>query len=182
MPFSHANFLSFISWAVQDWQGACYLGKWRNSLSLQEQRPSETSELTWLTQAKSPRNLMGDAAMITAKSFRDGTGDLWPEPDVSVLDTNVTSPYFNCIKSGWGSRDEAWGTTPIIFCRLFCASEPSACDRGLHKGVLKWSTLLCLYSNNWLHKCLCRSMRTDSIQAHPWSTGIFKADNGDTET
>lgn len=104
IPFSCANFLSFISWVMQDWQGACYLRKWSNRPSLLEQRPSETSELTWLTQAKSLRNLSSDAAETAAKSFRDRTGDLWPEPLVSVLDANLTHHIPTASNLGKGAR------------------------------------------------------------------------------
>lgn len=104
IPFSCANFLSFISWVTQDWQGACYLGKWSNRPSLLEQRPSQTSELTWLTQAKSLRNLSSDAAETAAKSFRDRTGDLWPEPEVSVLDANLTHHIPTASNLGEGAR------------------------------------------------------------------------------
>lgn len=47
---------------------------------------------------------MGDAALTAAKPFRDGTGDLWPEPDGSVLDANLTHHISTASNLGEGAR------------------------------------------------------------------------------
>lgn len=47
---------------------------------------------------------MGDAATTAAKSPRDGTGDLWPEPDVSGLDANLTHHISAASSPGEGAR------------------------------------------------------------------------------